>query len=188
MNSFFNQTDHRPWEMPQANCSMYQHWHDLLFAHWPMDAKVLSALIPDSLLLDTFDGQAWIGVVPFWMSGIRGRGFPAVPYLSQFPEINVRTYVTDGEKAGVWFFSLDAANRIAVHVARKYFCLPYYHAQMECLLNENHVEYSSKRIHANMPAAEFQGNYAPVDEVQIAQKGSLEYWLAERYCLYTTNP
>ena len=187
MSSLFQQTDHRSWEMPKTACSMYQRWHDLLFAHWPIDAKVLSELIPSSLQLDTFDGQAWLGVVPFWMSGIRGRGLPAMPYLSQFPEINVRTYVTDGEKPGVWFFSLDAANRIAVQVARKYFCLPYYHARMECRLNENRVEYSSKRIHANMPPAEFQGSYAAVGDVQFAEEGSLEYWLAERYCLYTTD-
>ena len=187
MNIPFQETSHRSWPMPQTAPSVYQRWHDLLFAHWPIDAKVLLALIPPSLQVDTFENQAWIGVVPFWMSGIRQRGMPALPYLSRFPEINVRTYVTDGEKPGVWFLSLDAANILAVKAARKYFCLPYYHARMQCQVNENRVEYCSKRVHANIPPAEFRGSYAPIDEVQFAQKDSLEYWLAERYCLYTTN-
>jgi uncharacterized protein YqjF (DUF2071 family) len=166
---------------------MYQRWHDLLFAHWPVDAKVLLPFIPSSLQLDTFEGQAWIGVVPFWMSGIRGRGFPALPYLSRFAEINVRTYVTDGEKSGVWFFSLDAANLVAVKTAQKYFCLPYYHARMKCDLQQSQVQYFSRRIHANAPSAEFAARYEPRDEMGIVPKDSLEYWFTERYCLYAKD-
>jgi uncharacterized protein YqjF (DUF2071 family) len=187
MHPIFQQTFHRPWPMPKSKCLMYQRWHDLLFAHWPMDAKVLLPFIPSSLQLDAFDGQAWIGVVPFWMSGIRGRGMPALPYLSRFPEINVRTYVTDGQKPGVWFFSLDAANLVAVKTARKYFCLPYYHARMQCNLQQNKVHYYSKRVHLNAPPAEFTAHYESCGEVGMAEKGSLEYWLTERYCLYTKN-
>jgi len=184
MHPIFQHTVHRPWPIPQSKCLLYQRWHDLLFAHWPVDAKVLSPFIPSSLQLDTFEGQAWIGVVPFWMSGVRGRGLPALPYLSRFAEINVRTYVTDGEKSGVWFFSLDAANRIAVRVAQKYFCLPYYHARMKCDLQQNQVQYFSRRIHAKAPSAEFAARYEPCDEIEIVPKDSLEYWLTERYCLY----
>lgn len=188
MHTIFQQTSHRPWPLPKSKCLMYQRWHDLLFAHWPVDDDILAALIPPSLQLDKFEGQAWLGVVPFWMSRIRGRGMVSVPYLSRFPEINVRTYVTDGEKPGVWFFSLDAANALAVQGARRCFHLPYYHALMECRLEGNEVQYYSKRIHANAPAAEFKGSYAPDGAVRIAEKGSLEYWLTERYCLYTNDP
>ena len=187
MHPIFQQTAHRPWPMPTSKCLMYQRWHDLLFAHWPVDAKVLLPFIPPSLQLDTFENQAWIGVVPFWMSGIRGRGFPALPYVSRFAEINVRTYVTDGEKPGVWFFSLDAANLLAVKIARKYFCLPYFHAHMKCEWQNNSVQYASRRIHAGAPRAEFEASYRPVEKAHSAAPGSLEYWLTERYCLYTND-
>lgn len=187
MNTIFQQTAHRPWQMLSSRCSMYQRWHDLLFAHWLVEEKNLTELIPSSLQLDKFEGQVWLGVVPFWMSRIRGRGMPSVPYLSRFPEINVRTYVTDGEKPGVWFFSLDAANALAVQGARRCYHLPYYHARMECRLEENWVHYSSKRIHAKALQAEFIGRYAPVSAVRLVEEGSLEYWLTERYCLYTND-
>src|SRR5258708_14006248 len=103
---------------------MAQSWHDLLFAPWPMDAAVLRPHIRRDLEIDTFQGQAWLGIVPFRMSGVRWRWTPALPWLSAFPELNVRTYVTAQEKPGVWFFSLDAANAIAVPVARWSFHLP----------------------------------------------------------------
>jgi len=187
MHLIFQPTVHRPWPIPASKCMMYQRWHDLLFAHWPVDAKVLLPFIPPPLRLDTFENQAWIGVVPFWMSGIRGRGFPVLPYVSRFAEINVRTYVTDGKKAGVWFLSLDAANLLAVKVARKYFCLPYYHARMKSQWQEDRMEYISHRIHPNAPSAEFDGDYQPIDTAENAAPGSLEYWLTERYCLYTND-
>src|SRR5262245_27389124 len=89
-------TAHRPWPLPREPWVMAQSWHDLLFAHWPVPAAVLRPLIPPSLGVDTFDGEAWIGVVPFRMSGVRPRYVPPLPDLSAFPELNVRTYVTDG--------------------------------------------------------------------------------------------
>jgi len=106
---------------------MRQTWHDLLFAHWPVEPALLRPLVPASFELDTFDGAAWVGVVPFWMSGVALRGMPALP---SFPELNVRTYVTTGDRAGVFFFSLDAANRLAVWGARTFLKLPYFHATM----------------------------------------------------------
>ena len=89
---------------------MAQSWHDLLFAHWPVAADALRGLIPGQLAVATFEGQAWVGVVPFRMNGIRLRGLPALPWLSAFPELNVRSYVTLDGRPGVFFFSLDAAN------------------------------------------------------------------------------
>src|SRR5262245_39187164 len=101
--------EHRPWKLPTRPWVMAQDWEDLLFAHWPVPVEVLRGLVPGGLELDTFERQAWIGIVPFRMSGVRLRAMPAVPRLSAFPELNVRTYVKAGGKAGVWFFSLDAA-------------------------------------------------------------------------------
>src|SRR5690606_36170267 len=103
---------HRPWPMPDSPWVMAQSWHQLLFAHWSFPPEDIRPLLPPGLTLDTYAGQAWVGVVPFRMSGIRLRGLPPVPFTSAFAELSVRTYVTTEDKPGVWFFSLDAANRI----------------------------------------------------------------------------
>ena len=103
---------------------MTQSWHDLLFAHWPLDPDVLRVRLPPSLPLDVFDGRAWIGVIPFHMTNVGPRGAPSLPGLSAFAELNVRTYVTLDDKPGVYFFSLDAASTLAVIGARAMFRLP----------------------------------------------------------------
>ena len=163
---------------------MKQVWHDLLFAHWPVPHDKLRPLVPAQLELDQFDGSCWVGVVPFRMSGIRRRGMPAVPGLSRFPELNVRTYVTHGGKPGVYFFSLDAASLPAVWAARKFYHLPYFHAEMRCQDRGGEILYSSRRLKS---PAEFRGSYRPTTEVRLREKGSLEHWLTERYCMYTTR-
>ena len=124
---------------------MKQIWHDLLFAHWPIPAATMRPLVPNQLDLDTFDDRAWVGVVPFHMSGIRRRGLPAIPGLSRFPELNVRTYVTHGGKPGVYFFSLDAANLPAVWAARRFYHLPYFHAAMSSREAGGDIHYFSRR-------------------------------------------
>ena len=121
---------HRPWPLPGGQWFMTQSWHDLLFAHWPVDARVLQERLPAGLLLDTFDGQAWIGIVPFRMTNVAPRGVPPVPFVSEFLELNVRTYVTLQGKPGVFFFSLDAGRLLAVLGARAMFRLPYFAASM----------------------------------------------------------
>ena len=128
---------------------MFMRWHDLLFLHWRVDPALLRPHVPPSLELDTFDGSAWLGVVPFWMSGIRARLTPPIPGLSRFPELNVRTYVTAEGKPGVWFFSLDAANKVAVRAARWTFHLNYLDARMRCDVDAatSEVRYSSFRTH-----------------------------------------
>jgi hypothetical protein len=136
------------------------------------------------LELDTFDRQTWVGVVPFWMSGVRPRGSPAIPGLSRFPELNVRTYVTFGGKPGVHFFSLDAASLPAVCTARALYHLPYFHAKMKAEAAGEEVLYSSNRRRAN---AEFRGRYGPGAPAQARQPGTIERWLTERYCLYTVH-
>lgn len=161
-------------------------WHDLLFMHWPVKAELLIPLMPAGLPVDLYDGTAWIGIVPFRMSGIRARYAFPIPLLSSTPEINVRTYVSRDGKPGVYFFSLDAASRIAVFMARRFFHLPYFHARMRSESQGIRVDYESRRRSVNH-RADFAGSYAPTGPVYQSQPGSLEHWLTERYCLYTAD-
>ncbi len=166
---------------------MAQTWHDLLFAHWPVPIAALRSQIPASLEIDAFDGAAWLAVVPFRMSGVRLRGTPSIPWLSGFPELNVRTYVKRDGKPGVWFFSLDAANAIAVEIARRWFHLPYFRAAMQIQKRGEWLEYSSVRKHRGAPSAELFLKYRPIAPPQSPVPGTLEHFLTERYCLYTIN-
>jgi uncharacterized protein len=164
---------------------MKQIWHDLLFMHWPVAVDAIRSLVPAALKIETYDGTAWIGVVPFHMSGIRGRGLPPIPGTSAFPELNVRTYVRCQGKPGVWFFSLDAANLLAVAAARRFFHLPYFRAEMSAKRRPNgEIAYVSHRKHRNAPDADFRGSYHPIGDVFEARRGTIEHFLAERYCLY----
>jgi len=166
---------------------MAQSWHDLLFAHWPVNAAVMRPLLPPQLQVDTFEGSAWLAVVPFRMTGVRLRGTPALPWLSAFPELNVRTYVKCDGKPGVWFFSLDAGNALAVAIARAWFHLPYFHARMVCRVQEGWIHYQSDRTHPEAHAGSLDGRYRPIGEVFSSRRGTLECFLTERYCLYTTD-
>jgi uncharacterized protein YqjF (DUF2071 family) len=179
--------DHRPWPLPQGPWVMTQNWHDLLFAHWPVPIANLRALVPSGLEIDTLDGAAWVGVVPFCMSGVRLRGTPAMPWLSYFPELNVRTYVVRDGKPGVWFFSLDAANFVAVVIARRWFHLPYFRAAMHIAERDGWIHYQSTRTHRGAAPAALQAKYRPIAPPQTAKPGTIEHFLTERYCLYTTD-
>ena len=163
-------------------------WHDLLFMHWPVPEEWLRPLIPSSLTLDTFDGTAWLAVVPFRMSGVRPRFLPQVPPLSNFPELNLRTYVSAGGRPGIWFFSLDAHNPVAVRLARATFKLPYFDAEMSCRTSGDTVSYESARTHRRAPETRFAGRYRPTGEAIDTSPGSLERFLTERYCLYSADP
>jgi uncharacterized protein YqjF (DUF2071 family) len=191
MHPALTEIAHRPWPLPTGPWIMAQSWHGLLFAHWRIDATLmrttLRPLIPAALEIDTFQNEAWIGVVPFRMSGVRLRATPALPALSAFPELNVRTYVTHAGKPGVWFFSLDAANAIAVSVARAWFHLPYFNARMRCDERNGWIEYSSDRTHRGAPAAKLHMRYRSIGEVFHSKPGTLEHFLTERYCLYAAN-
>ena len=178
------QTAHRPWPLPAGPWIMAQSWHDLLFAHWPVDAAIVRPHIPASLKIDTWDGAAWVGIVPFRMSGVRLRGMPALPWLSAFPELNVRTYVTAGEKPGVWFFSLDAGNPLAVVIARAWFHLPYFRASMVCASQDGWIRYYSRRTHTRAPSAVLECRYQPAASPFEPMPHTIEHFLTERYCLY----
>jgi uncharacterized protein len=180
--------EHRPFPTPKGPWIGHMNWHELLFAHWPMDPDIMRPLIPPGLTLETWDGQAWIGVVPFRMSGVRPRFSPSIPGLSAFPELNVRTYVTAEAKPGVWFFSLDAAKALAVWGARTFFYLPYFNAQMEAMKqSDDTIVYRSHRTHKGAPPADFRATYRPTGNVYYSERDTLEHFLTERYCLYSAN-
>ena len=168
---------------------MEQTWNDLLFSHWPVAPETLRPLVPPALSLDTFGEQCWVAVTPFHMSGVRARWMPPLPGLSAFPELNVRTYVIYGGKPGVYFFSLDAGSRVAAWAARKTYHLPYFYARMR-VSDPDRDPHSGKdgwiRYHSVCNSgAELTGRYRPVGPVQTRNRGTLEHWLTERYCLYT---
>jgi uncharacterized protein YqjF (DUF2071 family) len=166
---------------------MGQTWKDLLFAHWRVPPETMRAHVPPELSLDLFDGEAWIGVTPFEVTGLRLIATPPIPRVSTFLELNVRTYVTAGGKPGILFFSLDAASALAVQAARRYYKLPYFRARMSAARAGSSVEYSSERLRSASGQFVFKGRYGPSGGVFQAEPGSLEYFLAERYCLYTVD-
>jgi uncharacterized protein YqjF (DUF2071 family) len=176
---------HRPWPPPSRGWVMGQTWEDLLFAHWRVPAATLREHLPDGLQVDEHDGTAWLGVTPFRLTGLRGRGMLPIPYVSSFLELNVRTYVRAEEKPGIWFFSLDASSRVAVEVARRTYKLPYFHARMSVSRRGEWVDYECSRIEE--AGRVFSGGYRPAGTVFNAEPGSLEWFLTERYCLYTTD-
>ena len=178
---------HRPYPLRAGPWALFMSWHDLLFMHWPVPEGTLRPWIPSALSLDTFDGSAWLGITPFRMSGVRPRFLPSVPPLSNFPELNVRTYVTAEGKPGIWFFSLDAGHPVAVRLARATFSLPYFEARMTCRIVDHEVLYSCVRTHRGAPEAQFAGRYRPVGELFNSSPGTLEHFLTERYCLYSAS-
>lgn len=168
---------------------MYQRWADLLFVHWKVEADALRSLLPPGLTLDTFEGAAYVGLVPFTMTGVRPVGTPSFPPLSNFHEINVRTYVHyQGRDPGVWFFSLDAANSLAVKIARHWFRLPYFRAAMRLQASEQEGErtvvYQTERLWPEPTPACADLRYTAFGPVTPSQPETLEYFLAERYLLY----
>jgi uncharacterized protein len=177
----------RSWPLPARPWVMVQTWRDLLFAHWPLAPDTLRRLIPPGLTLHTFEGQAWLAVTPFVITGLRARGLPPIAGLSAFPELNVRTYVTAEDKPGVFFFSLDAGSALAVRAARVLYSLPYFRAQMTADVRGGTIAYTTRRTHRGVPAAELCAEYRPTGPVAFSAPGSLAAWLTERYCLYAVD-
>lgn len=186
MHPAFSRIDHRPWPVPARPWSWRQSWRELLFAHWPVPAAVLEPYVPKPLRVQEFDGTAWIAAVPFRMAGVMRRPLPDLPWVSAFPELNVRLYVEHGGKPGVWFLSLDATNPLAVWAARRFFHLPYYRARMSLTRQRDTIRYRSER--SERPAATFRASYRPTSDVYASVPGSLEHFLTERYCLYAQAP
>ncbi len=176
-------------ERPEGPIVMYQRWSELLFLHWPMEAKRIQQTLPEGLYVDTFDGNAWIGVVPFQMQAVRPRYLPAAPGLSAFPELNLRTYVYDAEgRPGVWFYSLDTPNRIANWIAQKFFHLNYRRARMRVAVTGGQLRYQSELWMGTDWDARQYYTWQREGKRDQAVPGSLEFFLVERYRLFAYDP
>jgi uncharacterized protein YqjF (DUF2071 family) len=180
VSSVLNETAHRPWSLPTTPWLMTNIWKSLLFAHWPVEVEQLKRFIPRGLELDLWEGQAWLGIVPFEMS----YQLRYSPWAVRFGELNVRTYVTYQGKPGVLFLSLDASDLFTVYMARLTYSLPYYSAKIQFETIDSEIHYQSQRSKGH---AAFQGRYKPVSDPFESTVGSLEHWLTERYCLYAKN-
>lgn len=167
-------THQGPWVMAQT-------WDHLLFAHWPIDPAQLRRVVPSRLDIDTFDGQAWLGVVTFDICRIHLHGLPPTPGLAHFPEVNLRTYVRHHGRRGVLFLSLHCPNRLAMAIARPWFRLPYHYADVHLAERAGQVDFVSHSPAGASFAADYRSTSAPF----AADPGSLEHWLTERYCYYT---
>lgn len=166
---------------------MYQTWDKLLFLHWPVAVDQLRPLIPAGLGIDTWQGMAWVGVTPFTIHAIRPPLAPALPVLSNSHELNVRTYVHRDGVPGVWFLSLDASNVLAVWGARLGYALPYFHAAIEMDTYQKRVDFRSVRKHRGAAPAEFQATWQTEERLPDAALGTRDFFLIERYCLYSSN-
>jgi uncharacterized protein YqjF (DUF2071 family) len=166
---------------------MRMRWVDLLFAHWPFEPAALAALLPPDVELDTYDGQAWLGIVPFRMEDVAPRGLPSPPVLGAFPEVNVRTYVRHQGRHGVWFLSLDAASRITVEGARTFFHLPYFHAEMSATSDGDVIDYRARRTDPRGAPAELALRYRPTGPVEPAAPESFEAWLTDRLRVFAVD-
>ncbi|CAN5601489.1 DUF2071 domain-containing protein [soil metagenome] len=162
-------------------------WTDVFFAHWPVPVDAIRPLIAPGLEIERFDGTAWLTIASLQISSLAPRFFPSLPGISAFPQLNVRTYVTTGGKPGVWFFSLDAADVLAVIGTRMVFHLPYVRALMTMNQVGGTVSFSSRRRDPFFPQAEFRAEYRSLGDPQPATGGALDAFLAERYCLYAAD-
>ncbi len=182
-------TSGRPWPVPARPWAMWQVWSDLLFAHWPIPASVMAARLPPGLTLDTWEGEAWLGVVPFRIATLHIRNTPDIPPFSRLTELNVRTYVRVGGLPGVYFFSLDADNPITVQAARSWYHLPYLNARFDCdfAASAGAVRYAMRRTDHRARPAVFDATYRPTGPAAPATPGSHADWLTARYALYTTD-
>ncbi|HYE97440.1 MAG TPA: DUF2071 domain-containing protein [Planctomycetota bacterium] len=165
-----------------------QGWNDLLFAHWPLPPELLRPRVPACLELDAWGGRAWLGLTPFVLDDLRPSGLPALPVVSRFPELNLRTYVRYRGRPGIYFFSLDAGGTLAVAGARLGFHLPYYRARMNARRDGARILYESRRIHPGAPPAVFRAEYGSSGLEGVFGPGTLEYFLTERYSFFTVGP
>lgn len=165
----------------------YQRWNHLLFLHWQVEACEIQATLPSGLTVDLHEGAAYLGIVPFFMQRIRPAFLPPVPWLSWFLELNVRTYVHDAaDRPGVWFYSLDCNQALAVTLARQFFHLPYFRSRMSACRAGDTVDYRSQRREEPGPPARYL--WTPHGAAKEAEPGSLEFFLAERYALFCAAP
>jgi uncharacterized protein YqjF (DUF2071 family) len=181
--SALEETEQRPWPVPERPWVMGQTWDDLLFVHYPVAPEQLRALVPDGLEVEEHSGSGWLGVTPFVVTGLRARGLLPLPFTSSFRELNVRTYVSRDGKPGIWFFSLDASSQLAVEAARRLYRLPYFRAEISVRRRGDELLYECSRGDAKAFSAAYRADGEPFE----AGPGSLEQFLTERYCLYAEH-
>lgn len=170
-----------PRKKPSGSPVMFQTWGNLLFLHWEIAPAEIQARIPKRLTVDLHEGKTYLGLVPFFMQKVRPRFLPTAPWLSNFLELNVRAYVHDEHgRPGVWFFSLDCDQPIAVELARRFFHLPYQHAKMS-------AEGTRYRCQRKGRPDEAAYDYSCGDDLRTAEPGSLEFFLLERYLLFSES-
>jgi uncharacterized protein YqjF (DUF2071 family) len=162
---------------------MFQHWLHLLFVHWSFAPESIQMTLPQGLQVETFNGRAWIGIVPFFMRGVRPAWLPSIPGISNFLELNLRTYVRDVMgRPGIWFYSLDANQALAVCIARASFALPYKFAEMYAKISNGEINYRSRRFGSK---DSLHYRYLPTEKLGEAKPGTFEFFLVERYRLFT---
>lgn len=184
MHPAFQSIDHRPWPLPSESWGWQQSWLDLAFLHYRVSSREVRQLLPSEVKLQSFDGSAWVGVVPFRMAGVMRRPPFDIPLLNSFPELNLRTYVTVDGMPGVWFFSLDADSWPIVLGGRFVYNLPYFKANIQLEAQDDWFEMTSARRRSDVG---FKARYRPIGEPFIAESGSFEAWATERYCLYSQS-
>lgn len=175
ISTILKDTGHRPWELPEGRWQYYQEWNEALFFHWKIPHEILRKLVPADLELDEFEGENWISLVPFTMQKIRPRGLPALSFISDFHEINLRTYVIKDNKPGVYFLNIEAEKHLSAWISRTASGLPYEKANIQ---RSKGIYYSSNKNKGFSLQVEFN------IEEPVLRKSALERWLTERYCLY----
>lgn len=184
----------RPDPLPRSPHVMNMRWSQLLFAHWPVDLERMASVVPPALEVEAYEGSAWVGVVPFLMSHVRGAGLPRIPGTHRFPELNVRTYVRprgtsgDDARSGVYFFSLDASNRLAVEGARRLFHLGYVHARMSIEGDDTRRRFASTRVDRRWPAADFRAEWSVRGPAREVKSGDgFDDWATSRWRLFSVD-
>jgi uncharacterized protein YqjF (DUF2071 family) len=172
--------------MPYEKWIMKQSWKNVFFIHLPVSAPSLRPHIPSCLDLDVYEGEPWISLVLFTIEGIYLKGIP-FSVVSAFPEINVRTYISYNKRPGVFFLSLDAKHWATYTIAKKWYHLPYYESQISVKQTNQFTSYNSIRKDRKVVPAEFKGTLKSLSETFYSKQNSLEYWLTERYYLYSSN-
>jgi uncharacterized protein YqjF (DUF2071 family) len=188
VHGFLHQVAHRPSSDTDRPWIMEQRWDNLLFCHWRVSPEALRPRIPDDLEVETFDGSAWLSLVPMRMGKIHFRLLPGIPGLDNFPEMNLRTYVTRDGVPGVWFFSLDTPSPINVWIAQQGFHLPYFEAEQGMDDQAFPIRFESRRTEPALPRAEVRVRYRPLGEGFTPAEGTLEHFLNERYAMYSLSP
>jgi uncharacterized protein YqjF (DUF2071 family) len=174
------ETDHRPWPLPSGRWLVAQTWEDVVFVHWRADPDAVQALLPDGLEVDTYDGSAWVCANAFRVESVRLHGTLPVPWVSSFPQLNVRTYVTAGKRPGLWFFSLDTPSALAAESARLVYRLPWHTCRLEVVERAGRLDVTAARAAGRA----FTARLSPRGSPDPAEPGTFEHFALERYCLY----